>query len=43
MLFGGGFWFWSVPMLALLVTLLRYDFGNVLRPRRFTLQGRHRP
>jgi hypothetical protein len=43
MLFGWGFWFWSVPMLALLVTLLRYDFGNAMRPRRFTLQGRHRP
>jgi len=27
-------------MLALLVTQLRYDFGNALRPRRFTLQGR---
>jgi len=27
-------------MLALLVTLLRYDFGNAMRPRRFTLQGR---
>jgi hypothetical protein len=43
MLLGGGFWFWSVPMLALLVTLLRYDFGNAMRPRRFTLQSRHRP
>jgi hypothetical protein len=43
LLFGWGFWFWSVPMLALLVTLLRYDFGNAMRPRRFTLQGRHRP
>jgi len=40
MLFGGGFGFWSVPMLALLVRLLRYDFGNAMRPRRFTLQGR---
>ena len=39
MLFGGP-WFWSVPMLALLVTQLRYDFDNALRPRRFTLQGR---
>jgi len=27
-------------MLALLVTQLRYDFGNAMRPRRFTLQGR---
>jgi hypothetical protein len=43
MLFGWGFWLWSVPMLAMLVALLRYDFGNALRPRRFTLQGRHRP
>lgn len=40
MLFGWGFWFWSVPMLALLVTQLRYDFGNAMRSRRFTLQGR---
>ena len=40
MLFGGGFRFWSVPMLALLVTLLRYDFGNAIRPQRSTLQGR---
>jgi hypothetical protein len=30
-------------MLALLVTLLRYDFGNALRPQRSTLQGRCRP
>jgi hypothetical protein len=34
MLFGWGFWFWSVPILAVLVVLLRYDFGNALRPRR---------
>jgi len=33
MLLGGGFWFWSVAMLALLVTLLRYDFGNGRRRR----------
>ena len=33
MLFGWGFWFWSVPMLALLVALLRYDFSNAMRPR----------
>jgi hypothetical protein len=43
MLFGWGFCFWSVPMLAGLVALLRYDFSNALKPRRFTLQGRHRP
>ena len=34
MLFGWGFWFWSVPMLAMLVALLRFDFGNALRSRR---------
>ena len=34
LLFGWGFWFWSVPMLAALVALLRYDFGNAMRPRR---------
>jgi hypothetical protein len=34
MLFGWGFWFWSVPMLAMLVALLRYDFDNALGPRR---------
>ena len=34
MLFGWGFWFWSVSMLVMLVVLLRYDFGNALRPRR---------
>ena len=34
MLFGWGFWFWSVPMLAMLVALLRYDVGNAMRPRR---------
>jgi hypothetical protein len=28
MLFGWGFWFWSVPMLAVLVALLHYDFGK---------------
>ena len=27
MLFGWGFWFWSVPMLAMLVALLRHDFS----------------
>ena len=43
MLLGWGFWFWSIPMLAMLVALLRYDFGNAMRPPRFTLQGRHRP
>jgi hypothetical protein len=34
MLFGWGFWFWSVPMLATLIALLRFDFGNALGPRR---------
>ena len=34
LLFGWGFWFWSVPMLAMLVALLRYDFDNALGPRR---------
>jgi hypothetical protein len=34
MLFGWGFWLWSVPMLALLVALLRFDFSNALGPRR---------
>jgi hypothetical protein len=34
MLFGWGFWFWSVPMLVMLVALLRYDFDNAMRPRR---------
>jgi hypothetical protein len=34
MLFGWGFWFWSIPMLAMLVALLRYDFDNALGPRR---------
>jgi hypothetical protein len=34
MLFGWGLWFWSVPMLAMLVALLRHDFGNAMRPRR---------
>ena len=34
MLFGWGFWFWSVPMLAMLVALLRYDLDNAMRPRR---------
>jgi hypothetical protein len=33
MLFGWGFWFWSVPMLAMLVALLRFDFGSALGPR----------
>ena len=33
MLFGWGFWLWSVPILALLVRLLRYDFANAMRPR----------
>jgi uncharacterized membrane protein YphA (DoxX/SURF4 family) len=28
MLFGWGFWFWSAPMLAVLVALLHYDFGK---------------
>ena len=44
MLFGWGFWFWSAPMLAMLIALLRYDFGNAMRPRSFLLQGDdHRP
>jgi hypothetical protein len=34
MLFGWGFWFWSVPMLAMLVALLRCDLGNALGSRR---------
>jgi hypothetical protein len=34
MLFGWGFWFWSVPMLVMLVALLRNGFDNALRPRR---------
>ena len=34
MLFGWGFWAWSVPMLAMLVALLRCDFGNAMGPRR---------
>lgn len=34
MLFGWGFWFWSIPILAMLVALLRFDFGNALGPRR---------
>ena len=34
MLFGWGFWFWSVPMLAMLVALLRYDFDNAMGLRR---------
>ena len=34
MLFGWGFWVWSVPMLAMLVALLRYDLDNPMRPRR---------
>jgi hypothetical protein len=34
MLFGWGFWFWCVPMLAMLVALLRYDFDNPMGPRR---------
>lgn len=42
MLFGWGFWFWSIPMLAMLVPLLRYDFGSTIGPRRFTLRGRYR-
>ena len=33
MLFGWGFWFWSVPMLAVLGALLRYDFDNAMGPR----------
>jgi hypothetical protein len=33
MLFGWGFWFWSVPMLAMLVALLGYDFGNAMGGR----------
>lgn len=33
MLFGWGFWFWSVPMLAMLVALLRFDFDNALGSR----------
>jgi hypothetical protein len=32
MLFGWGFWFWSIPMLAVLVCLLRDDFGPAMRP-----------
>jgi hypothetical protein len=40
MLFGWGFWFWSIPMLAALVALLRYDFGHALRPRRDQRTGR---
>ena len=44
MLFGWGFWFWSAPMLAMLIALLRYDFGNAMRRRSFLLQGDdHRP
>jgi hypothetical protein len=39
MLFGWGFWFWSVPMLALLVTQLRYDFANAMRPRGFNFRA----
>jgi hypothetical protein len=42
MLFGWGFWFWSIPMLAMLVALLRYDFGNAIGPRRRMSPGRHR-
>jgi len=34
MLFGRGFWFWSIPLLAMLGALLRYDFDNALGPRR---------
>jgi hypothetical protein len=33
MLFGWGFWFWSVSIFAMLVALLRYDFRNVMGPR----------
>ena len=33
MLFGWGFWLWSVPMLAMLVAMLRFDFGNALGSR----------
>jgi hypothetical protein len=33
MLFGWGFWLWSIPMLAMLVALLRFDFGNALGSR----------
>jgi hypothetical protein len=40
MLFGWGFWFWSIPMLAMLVALLRYDFGNALGPRHNQRMGR---
>jgi hypothetical protein len=39
MLFGWGFWFWSTPMLAMLVALLRYDFGNAMPPRRHQKTG----
>jgi hypothetical protein len=39
MLFGWGFWFWSIPMLAMLVALLRYDFGNAMGPRRYRQTG----
>jgi hypothetical protein len=39
MLFGWGFWFWSLPMVAMMVPLLRYDFGNLWGPRRRTPQG----
>jgi hypothetical protein len=34
MLFGWGFWLWSIPMLAMLVALLRFDFGNAMGSRR---------
>ena len=43
MLFGWGFWFWSVPMLALLVRLLRYDFAKRHEAAGLQLQSRHRP
>jgi hypothetical protein len=36
MLFGWGLWFWSLPMVAMLVPLLRDDFGNLWGPRRRT-------
>jgi hypothetical protein len=39
MLFGWGFWFWSIPMLAMLCALLRYDFGNAMGPRRYRQTG----
>jgi hypothetical protein len=42
MLFGWGFWVWSVPMLAMLITLPGYDFGNAMGQRRRAPRGRDR-